>query len=105
VDGSSRSEYIPRLAATSTDRALADKVQAYTERAVPADARDAPRRTIAYIRLQAAMKDRQVPVLEAWLRNRRTEGLSKAGNKAVLSVATTRSNGRTPHAADAKAVR
>ena len=68
VDGSSRSEYIPRLAATSFDRALADKVQAYTERAVPADARDAPRRTIAYIRLQAAMKDRQVPVLEAWLR-------------------------------------
>ena len=54
--------------AEALDRALADKVQAYTERAVPADARDAPKRTIASIRLQAAMKDRQVPVLEAWLR-------------------------------------
>jgi aminopeptidase N len=68
VDGSSKWAYIPRLAATSTDRAMADKVQAYTERAVPADARDAPRRTIAYIRLQAGMKDRQVPALESWLR-------------------------------------
>ena len=63
------SETMSRLSALNEgDRALADKVQAYTERAVPADARDAPRRTIAHIRLQAAMKDRQVPVLEAWLR-------------------------------------
>ena len=68
VDGSSKWAYIPRLAATSTDRAMADKVQAYTERSVPADARDASRRTIAYIRLQADMKDRQVPALESWLR-------------------------------------
>jgi aminopeptidase N len=68
VDAASRWAYIPRLASTSTDRAMADKVQAYTERSVPADARDAPRRTIAYIRLQATMKDRQVPALESWLR-------------------------------------
>ena len=68
VEGSSKWAYIPRLAATSADRAMADKVQAYIERTVPADARDAPRRTIAHIRLQADIKDRQVPALEAWLR-------------------------------------
>jgi aminopeptidase N len=67
VDAASRWAYIPRLATMSTDRAMADKVQAYTERSVPADARDASKRTIAYIRLQAAMKDRQVPALESWL--------------------------------------
>ncbi len=68
VEAASRWGYIPRLASASTDRAMADKVQAYTERSVPADARDASRRTIAYIRLQAVMKDRQLPALEAWLR-------------------------------------
>ena len=67
VDAASRWAYIPRLAAASTDRAMADRVHAYTERSIPADARDASRRTIAYIRLQAAMKDRQVPALESWL--------------------------------------
>jgi aminopeptidase N len=68
VEAASKWAYIPLLAATSTNRAMADKVQAYTERSIPADARDASKRTIAYIRLQAGMKDRQVPALESWLR-------------------------------------
>ena len=67
VDAASKWAYIPRLAATSTDRVVADKVQAYTERSIPADVRDASRRTVAYIRLQAATKDRQLPALESWL--------------------------------------
>jgi aminopeptidase N len=68
VEAASKWAYIPRLAATSTDRAMADRVEAYAERSIPTDARDASKRTIAYIRLQAGMKDRQVPALESWLR-------------------------------------
>jgi aminopeptidase N len=68
VEAASKWAYIPRLAGTSTDRALADKVEAYAERSIPTDAREASKRTIAFIRLQAGMKDRQVPALEAWLR-------------------------------------
>ncbi|MDH5210041.1 MAG: hypothetical protein OEW34_15465, partial [Burkholderiaceae bacterium] len=68
VEAASKWAYIPRLAATSTNPAMADKVEAYAERSIPTDARDTSKRTIAFIRLQAGMKDRQVPALESWLR-------------------------------------
>jgi aminopeptidase N len=68
VDAASKWAYIPFLAETSTDRAMADKVQVYTDRSIPVDARDTSKRTIAYIRLQAGMRERQAPALESWLR-------------------------------------
>jgi aminopeptidase N len=68
VDGSSKWAYIPSLAATSTDRALAHKVQTYAGRSVPADARESSRRVIASIEIRAGVKERQTPALETWLR-------------------------------------
>jgi len=68
VDGSSKWAYIPSLAGTSTDGALADKVQTYAERSVPADARESSRRVIASINIRAGVKERQTPALESWLR-------------------------------------
>jgi hypothetical protein len=47
---------------------MAEKVEAYAERSIPADARDTSKRAIAFIRLQDSMKDRQVLALESWLR-------------------------------------
>jgi hypothetical protein len=67
VDGASRWLYIPSLAGTSADRALADRVQLYVMRAVPADAREASRRVIASIRIRAGVKERQTPAVESWL--------------------------------------
>ncbi len=70
VEGSSRWAYIPTLATTSTDLALADKVQTYAERSVPADARESSRTIVASIRIRAGVKERQTPALESWLQQR-----------------------------------
>ena len=67
IDASSKWSYIPSLAATSLDPTLADEVQAYAERSIPADARDGVRRTVAEIRQRSAVRARQVPALTAWL--------------------------------------
>jgi aminopeptidase N len=67
VEGPSKWDFISSLAGTSTDRAVADKVQSYMERSIPKDARETSKRVIASIKIRAGVKERQVPALEAWL--------------------------------------
>jgi aminopeptidase N len=69
LDASSRWGFIPRLGVTSYDPSLADEIQAYVERSTPTDARAVAARTIAEIRARGAVRSRQVPALEAWLRS------------------------------------
>jgi hypothetical protein len=47
---------------------VAEQVQAYVERSVPPDARQAAAVAMADIRFRADVKARQQPVLEAWMR-------------------------------------
>jgi aminopeptidase N len=67
VESSSRWAFIPQLAKTSSDPALAAKVRAYVERSVPSDARQRAEQVIADITYRAEVKARQLPMLEAWV--------------------------------------
>jgi aminopeptidase N len=67
VEPTSRWAFIPQLAETSSDPALAAKVRAYVERSVPSDARQEAERVIADITYRAEIKQHQLPTLEAWL--------------------------------------
>lgn len=69
IDASSRWGFIPRLAVRSNDAGLADEVQAYVERTTPADARDVAAQTIAEVRARSEVRARQLPALDAWLRD------------------------------------
>ncbi len=67
VDASSRWAFIPDLAQTSGDAAMAEQVRAYADRSIPKDARQSAERVIAEIKFRADVKARQLPALEAWL--------------------------------------
>ena len=67
VEPTARWSFIPQLAETSSDPALAAKVRAYVERSVPSDARQKAERVIADITYRAEIKVHQLPTLEAWL--------------------------------------
>jgi aminopeptidase N len=69
VEASSRSSFIPLLAAQSFDPAMVERVKAYAERSVPADARQSADTAIADIRYRAEVRARQVPVLDRWVRS------------------------------------
>jgi len=69
VEGASRWAFIPSLASSSDDLALAGKLQAYADRSVPADARQASERAVAAINARVRSKAKLVPELEAWLRS------------------------------------
>jgi aminopeptidase N len=68
VEGASRWAFIPSLASTSDDLAMAGKVHVYTDRSVPADARQAAERAVAEISARVRSKEKLVPALEAWVR-------------------------------------
>jgi hypothetical protein len=68
VDAASRWSIIPYLAYWSDDSGMSGKVRSYMERSVPADARQAAETVIARIDYRAGVKERQLPELEAWLR-------------------------------------
>ena len=74
VEASSRWASIPLLTDNSTDAAMAEKVQAYVERSVPPDARQAAAVAMAEIRFRAGVKARQQPALEAWMRRAAADG-------------------------------
>jgi aminopeptidase N len=67
VEASSRWAFIPELAETSADPALATQVRAYAERSVPKDARQEAERVIADITYRAEVRARQLPTLETWV--------------------------------------
>ena len=76
VEASSRWAFIPDLAQTSGDAAMAKQVQAYAERSIPKDARQSAERVIADITYRAGVKTRQLPALEEWAGER----VAHAGN-------------------------
>jgi aminopeptidase N len=67
VEAASRWAFIPMLPSSSADAAMVEQVQAYVERSVPPDARQAAAVAMADIRFRADVKARQQPVLEAWI--------------------------------------
>jgi len=69
VEAASRWSFIPSLASTSDDVRMVEKVRAYAERFVPADARQTTEETVAEISNRARAKERQLPALEAWVRD------------------------------------
>jgi len=74
VEASSQWAFIPMLPASSADAAMAGQVQAYVERSVPPDARQAAAVAMAEIRFRAGVKARQQPALEAWVRRGAEDG-------------------------------
>jgi aminopeptidase N len=66
VEASSRWSYIPWLAVYSSDPALADRVQAYANASIPADARADAAKAVAEIRHRARVRSESLPELEAW---------------------------------------
>jgi aminopeptidase N len=70
VEATQKQAAIPMLAAYSSEPALADRVLAYAERYLPADARKAADTAVADIRFRAEVKAREMPVLERWLQSR-----------------------------------
>ena len=67
VEASSRWAFIPELADTSADPALARQVRAYADRSVPKGAQQEAERVIADIMFQAEVRARQRPAVEAWM--------------------------------------
>jgi aminopeptidase N len=77
VEASSRWAFIPALPASSADAAMAGRVQAYVERSVPPDARNAAAVAMAEIRFRADVKARQQPALESWVRQVADNGVPR----------------------------
>jgi aminopeptidase N len=67
VEASSRHSFIPLLAAPSFDPAMIEKVRAYAERSLPADARQSADMAMADIRYRADVRAKQLPALERWV--------------------------------------
>lgn len=80
VDAPSRWAFIPGLALTSADAAMAQRVRAYTDRSIPKDARQEAQRVIADITFRAEVIARQLPALEAWLQQMGEGAASKASS-------------------------
>ena len=78
VEASSRWAFIPDLAQTSGDAAMADEVRAYADRSIAKDARQSAERVMAEIEFRADVKARQLPALEAWLQQSGEGAASKS---------------------------
>lgn len=70
VDQSARSVFFARLAATSTDAAMADRVQAYAKRNLPAASRGVTLDIVSLIRYRAALRARYSGAIDAWVEAR-----------------------------------
>ena len=68
LEVSSRWAFIPELAETSSDAALAEKVRAYMQASTPADARQPAEAVIAGVLYRARVRTERLPELEAWAR-------------------------------------
>ena len=80
VDAPSRWAFIPGLALTSANAAMAQRVRAYTDRSIPKDAQQEAQRVIADITFRAEVIARQLPTLEGWLQQMGEGAASKASS-------------------------
>jgi aminopeptidase N len=65
-----RNDYIPRIAATFTDAARADELEAYVRKHSPPDAFAEAAKTADLIRHYDAVKKRELPAIDAWVKDR-----------------------------------
>ena len=66
VEASARQQFIPRLATTGNDAALADRLEAFVQRTIPANEQGAAKAIIANIRYSAEVKARTKGAVAAW---------------------------------------
>jgi aminopeptidase N len=67
VDATSRSRYVPGLAANATTPAMVEKVRAYAEAHIAPQARRDAETTIAAIRDRIRVRRERLPEIDAWL--------------------------------------
>jgi aminopeptidase N len=67
VDATSRSRYFPRLASTSTDPAMIDKLNAYANANLAPSARRDVETAIANIHYRIKVRAERLPAIDAWL--------------------------------------
>lgn len=67
VDGSSRSRYLPRLAAASSEPAMIEKLNAYAKAHLPASALGNTKTAIATIHYHIKVRAQRLPEIDAWL--------------------------------------
>ena len=67
LEPDSRSTFAPRLVTGEADRSLADKLTAFAERNIPADARQEVLKAVASIQYQAQVRDARLPDIDRWI--------------------------------------
>ena len=67
LEPDSRPSFAPRLVNGEADRALADKLNAFADRNIPADARQEVRKAVSSILYQAQVRDARLPEVNHWL--------------------------------------
>jgi aminopeptidase N len=65
-----RNEYLPRIAGAFTEAARADELEAAVKKALPPEALAEALKTSDLIRHLAAVKQRELPVIDAWVKER-----------------------------------
>ena len=72
LDFSSRLSFVPNLMGMFTDPARADELLAYSKASLPPDAKRSVDRAVGRIRSAAALKQRELPRIDAWLQEQKT---------------------------------
>ena len=72
IESSSQTRYVPRLLGGAGDLELIDKLNAYAQAHIAADARGAVNNTVAAIRFRAEVVEKRGPEVAAWLKARRS---------------------------------
>jgi hypothetical protein len=67
VDGFRRNSYVPSILAGFSDANRADELEAYVKANVSVDALTKAKETAERIRLKAALKQRELPVIDQWV--------------------------------------
>jgi aminopeptidase N len=67
VDGFRRNNYVPSILAAFSDATRADELEAYVKANVSEDALVKAKETAERIRLKAALKQRELPVIDQWV--------------------------------------
>jgi len=69
IEPTSRPQFVPRLLDTACDPRLLESLNAFAERHIPSDARQALRQTEATVRYRAAVRQDRLPEVDQWLNN------------------------------------
>jgi aminopeptidase N len=67
LEPDSRPEFVPRLVAQGADPALIDKMNAFADAHIPADARQEVRKAAAQVAFRAMLRQQRLPDVDRWL--------------------------------------